>query len=177
MHQEGGMADFTGAAPPMDRPRDSRDSAWFRIAIVVAVVILGTVAVTRFLKHDVVGNWQLLATCPAASDAAAVPVATTLDTQACSSDPIDPHDGRGWPIVAFVLPADVGLSPSITTVHADNDNGRMWLDYVAPAPGDGRNSGETVLVFVEVPSSSLPDVPFTGDGATGSVTVTAVPAG
>ena len=113
------MADFTDAAPPVDRPRDFRDSAWFRIAIVVAVVILGAVVVTRFLKHDVVSNWKLLATCPAASDAAAVPVSTTLDTQACSSAPIDPHDGRGWPIVAFVLPADVGLDPSITTVHSD----------------------------------------------------------
>ena len=105
------MADFTDAAPPVGRPRDFRDSAWFRIAIVVAVVILGAVVVTRFLKHDVVSSWKLLATCPAASDSAAVPVSTTLDTRACSSAPIDPHDGRGWPIVAFVLPADVGLDP------------------------------------------------------------------
>jgi len=74
------------------------------------------------------------------------------------------------------LPADVGLDPSITTVHSDKANGRMWLDYVAPAPGDGRNSGQTLLAFVEVPSGSLPDVPFTVDGATGPVTVTAVPA-
>ena len=170
------MPDFTDAAPPVDRPRDFRDSAWFRIAIVAAVVILGAVVVTRFLKHDVVSNWKMLATCPAASDASAVPVSTTLDTQSCSSAPLDPHDGRGWPIVAFVLPADVGLDPSITTVHSDKANGRMWLDYVAPAPGDGRNSGQTLLAFVEVPSGSLPDVPFTVDGATGPVTVTAVPA-
>jgi hypothetical protein len=50
----------------------------------------------------------------------------------------------------------------------------MWLDYTAAAPGDGRSSGETVLAFVEVPSDALPDVPFTVQGATGSVTVTTV---
>jgi hypothetical protein len=170
------MADDIDPAAPADRPRGFRDSAWFRIAIVVTVVILGGVVVTRFLKHDVVSNWKLLATCPAASDAAAVPVSTTLDTQSCSSAPLDPHEGRGWPIVAFVLPADVGLDPSITAVHSDKADRRMWLDYVAPAPGDGRNSGRTVLAFVEVPSNSLPDVPFTVDGASGPVTVSAVPA-
>jgi len=171
------MTDFTDATPPAERPHDFRDSSWFRIAVVAAVMVLGAVVVTRFLKHDVVTNWKLLATCPAAAEATAVPVSTTLDTQACSSAPVDPHDGRGWPIVAFVLPADVGLSPSITTVHSDKSSRRMWLDYVAPAPGDGRGGGKTVvLAFIEVPSDTLPETPFTVDGATGPVTVTTVPA-
>jgi hypothetical protein len=169
------MADSTEAAPLPASPRDFRDSRWFQLGIAVVVVLLVVLVVTRFLKHDVVTSWKLLATCAAASDSAVVPVSVTLDTQACSSAPLDPQDGRGWPIVAFVLPADVGLSPSITAVHSDRAGHRMWLDYVAPAPGDGRNSGETVLAFVEIPGSSLPDVPFTVDGAAGSITVSDVP--
>ncbi len=170
------MTDFTDAVPLAARPRDIRDSGWFKIAVLAGFALVAVLVVTRFLKHDVVTDWKLLATCPATADVTGVPVATTLSTQACSSAPLDPHDGRGWPIVAFVLPADVGLSPSITTVHSDKPSHRMWLDYVAAEPGDGPRSGETVLAFVEVPSSSLPDVPFTVESVAGSITVTAVPA-
>ena len=169
------MADFTDAAPPAQRPRDVRDSDWFQAVMLVVLIGGFVLLVGHFLRHDVVTNWKLLATCPSTSDAATVPVATSVNTHSCTSAPLDPLDGRGWPIVAFVLPADVGLTPSITKVHSDESSSSMWLDYDAAPPGDGQNSGETVLAFVEVPSDALPDVPFTVRGATGSVTVTTVP--
>jgi len=169
------MADSTDAAAPAQRPRDVRDSDWFQVVMLVVLIGGFVLLVGHFLRHDVVTNWKLLATCPSTADATPVPVATTVNTQSCTSDPLDPIDGRGWPIVAFVLPTDVGLTPSITTVHSDKSSHRMLLDYTAAAPGDGRNSSETVLAFIEVPSDALPDVPFTVQGATGSITVTTVP--
>lgn len=157
-----------------DAPRDdgTGQAGWIRIAVAALLVVVFGVVVVRFLSHDVVSNWQLLATCPSTVQAAPPPVATTVITDSCSAVPTEPIEGRGWPVVAFVLP--VGTT-DINSVHADPTAREMWVEYDLPE-GAGRATDQVVIAFVEVPTAALPPVPFDVRGATGLVEVDAVPA-
>ena len=164
-------ASSTAPGPGVRRP------GRFRVALALLLVLLLGLVVVRFLRHDVVTSWKLLATCPSTADALRDAGVEHADTVACTTPPTGSLPGRGWPIVAFALPADVGLDPSINAVHSDRPGGVMWVDYDAAPPGDGKGRGDTVLAFIEVPPAALPDVPFTVRGAAGPVTVSTVPAG
>lgn len=150
-----------------------RDRFWFQLLLVVLLVAGLVLAVTRFAHRDVVQGWQVLAACPADPGTAPATVTTTLDTSACATAPSHAVSGRGWPIVPFVLPADAGLDPSVTTVVSDRRTRTMRAEY-QPATGPVADAGRgVVLVFVEVPAEDLPATPFTIEGASGPVTVTA----
>jgi hypothetical protein len=75
-----------------------------------------------------------------------------------------------------VLPASAGLDPDITAVSSDTRARTFHIDYAA-APFTSTTAGGAVIVFVEVPPTSLPAAPFTVAGAGGPVTVTSVQGG
>lgn len=154
-----------------------RDRFWFQ-ALAVVVIVGGIVALVSRVGHrDVVQNWELLATCPAEAGTAPSTVSTRLDTSDCATTPSRSVSGRGWPIVPFVLPANAGLDPTITSVHSDDRNRTLRVEYrnevtTAPTTADG-----VVLAFVEVPPDDIPQAPYTIQGASGPVTVTSAPSG
>jgi len=161
-----------GSAPTSGGP-GARDRFWFQaLAVVVIVVAIGALVV-RFGHGDVVQDWQLIATCPAAEGTAPSTVSTTLDTSDCATNPSHSVSGRGWPIVPFVLPATAGLEPTITIVRSDDRARTMRVEY----KGDGAIAAGAgvVLAFIEVSPGDLPPVPFTIEGASGPVTVTSAP--
>ncbi len=160
------------ASPAVPREDGAGQAGWIRIAVLTLLVVVFGVVVVRFLRHDVVSNWQLLAICPSTVDAAPTPVATTVVTDSCTAVVAEPHAGRGWPVVTFVLP--VGAT-GISSVHADSAAHEMWVEYDLP-DGAGRATDQVVLAFVEVPAAALPPVPFAVRGATGLVDVDSVPA-
>jgi len=155
-----------------DDPGARGPGLWRGAGILVLVVLL-VAGVARFMRQDVVNGWRLLASCTASADARPQTVSTTLTTAACAAAPTRRDVGRGWPVVAFVLPSSAGTQPSIRAVRSDAGSRTMWLEY--DVRGDGRAGSDVVLAFVEVPPTELPPLPFTVRGATGLVTVATVP--
>lgn len=150
------MAVVTGSTPATGR-RDLRDRGWFPVVAVLGIVVVLGLVVARVVRHDVVTGWQVLATCAAPAGAVVPSVSASLDTSACTTAPDDPDAGRGWPVVAAVLPASAGEQPDITRVRADKSAHTVVLDY-RPS---GATSSTARIVFVEVPPGSLPDTPVT----------------
>lgn len=163
----------TATQAPPEVHRDLRDSIWFRAGVVVVIVAALALLATRALHRDVVNGWEVLATCPAASDAAAPAVSSSVDAAACRQAPVEILDARGWPVLAVTLPASAGTDPTITRVRSDKAARTVKVEYDA----GGSRSDADALVFIEVPRSSLPDVPFSVEGAHGPVVVTSVPSG
>lgn len=163
---------------PDGQPRGAsgfRDRFWFQALAVLVVLVAIAVLVTRFGRRDVVQNWQLIATCPAAPGTAPNTVSTTLDTSDCATTPSHSVSGRGWPIVPFVLPGTAGLDPSITGVHSDDKTRTLRLEYKDGGSAVTSTTTDVVLAFVEVPPSDIPPAPYTIEGASGPVTVTSAP--
>jgi hypothetical protein len=150
------MAVVTGSRPTTGR-RDLRDRDWFPLVAALGIVVVLCLVVTRVVRHDVVTGWQVLATCAAPADAVVPSVSASLDTSECSAAPADADQGRGWPVVAALLPASAGEQPDITRVRADKTAHTVVLDY-RPS---GATSSTARIVFVEVPPGSLPDTPVT----------------
>jgi hypothetical protein len=125
---------------------------------------------------------RVLATCSTTTPDAGSPVNPDLDTSACTG-PVDARGaarGEGWSVVTVVLPASLGLDPRLGPVYVDQDRRTVALEYDVPVDESRRDAGRgasSVLVFVEVETDKLPDVPFTVGGDTGPVTVTSVPTG
>lgn len=157
----------------VEPPRGMLDKPWVRGLIGLVLLVLFVAALARFMRQDVVSSWSVLATCPSTTSAEPTPVSTRVVADSCAIAPIDPATGRGWPVVAFVLPVGAG---EITSVHADADARTMWVDYQLPAEA-ARATDQVVIAFVEVPPGSLPPVPFAVRGATGLIDVAAVPTG
>lgn len=159
--------------PPTTARRDGvRDRFWFQALVVVAIVAgIGLIA-TRSVHRDVVQNWQVLASCPAEAGTKPATVSTTLDTSDCATTPSHSVSGRGWPIVPFVLPASAGLDPAITKVLSDSKTRVLSVEYGTGTDTSPDTATGVVLVFIEVPPSDIPDVPYTIKGASGPVTVT-----
>jgi hypothetical protein len=156
----------------MERRDGIRDRFWFQALAVVAIVGVLVLVVARFAHHDVVQNWEVLATCPAETGTAPATVSTSLDTSDCATTPSHSVSGRGWPIVPFVLPASAGLDPTITKVLSDPKARTLRVEYGSEADASSVTSDGVVLVFIEIPAANLPDVPYTIEGASGPVTVT-----
>jgi hypothetical protein len=157
--------------PSTTAPRDGlRDRFWFQALVVVAIVAGIALIASRSSHRDVVQNWLVIAACPAEAGTAPNTVSTTLDTSDCATTPSHSVSGRGWPIVPFVLPASAGLDPAITNVHSDSKTRVLSVEYGSDAATDSGTG--VVIVFVEVPPSDIPEVPYTIKGASGAVTVT-----
>ena len=148
---------------------------WIRVVLIVAVVVAFVLVVARFVKKDVVNDWKVLASCSTVTDVGADRLSLTLDMSACLTEPTDPGVPRGWPIVTFVLPPEVGPDPTITGVRSDDSQRTMSIAYEGAARPEGTQTGGHVLVFVEVPPGEVPTVPFTVIDTAGSTSVTAVP--
>jgi hypothetical protein len=164
-----------------ERPADAvrsplRDRFWFQALVVVAALALFALVAARLVHRDVVAAWAVVASCPAGPVASSIEVGTVLDTAGCATAPTSTGPTRGWPILPVVLPAAAGLEPEITAVSSDPRTRTVHVDYAAPSAA-ASSVGGTVLVFVEVPPTALPGTPFTLEGATGPVTVTAVRTG
>ena len=159
--------------PPNAQPRASlRDRFWVQALVVVAIVAGIALVATRVGHREVVQNWLVLASCPADAGTKPATVSTTLDTSDCATTPSHSVSGRGWPIVPFVLPASAGLDPAITKVLSNSQTRVLSVEH-----GSGTDIGVdtatgVVLVFIEVPPSDIPAVPYTIQGASGPVTVT-----
>lgn len=155
-----------------------RERFWFQAVVVVLALAAFAVVATRLVHRDVVSGWNVLATCPAAAQASStlITVSTAPDTSQCAVPPTSTAHGRGWPVVPVVLPAAAGLDPSITKVSSDTRTRTVHVEYAVPSTAAG-STGGTVVAFVEVPPTALPDVPFTVEGANGPVTVSSVVSG
>ena len=170
------MADEPAGVDPIAVPSPGdAQPGWIRIVVVVAVVVALVLVVARFVKKDVVTNWEVLASCSIVTDVGLVRVSATLDMSACLTEPIDPGIPRDWPIVTFVLPPEVGADPTITGITSDDTKRTMSIAYDGAPRSEGTQTGGHVLVFVEVPPGEVPPAPFTVLDAAGSTTVTAVP--
>ena len=157
-------------------PEDVQPGRIRILLLVIVIVVLGLVVV-GFVKRDVVTQWEVLASCTSATDIGPVRVSSTLDTSACLAQPDDPGHTRGWPIVTFVLPPEVGPDPDVSGITSDGATGTMSIAYEGAPRSEGTQTGGHVLVFVEIPPGELPPVPFTINDGVGSTTVTAVPPG
>ena len=105
-----------------------------RILLLVIVIVAVGFVVVRFVKKDVVTQWEVLASCSSATDIGPARVSSTLDTSACLAQPDDPGHTRGWPIVTFVLPPEVGPDPDISGITSDGTTRTMSITYEgAPA--------------------------------------------
>ena len=147
-----------------------RDTWWFQAAVVLGIVVAFAVVVTRFAHRDVVSQWKVLASCPTAPGTVPVRVSTTPDLASCSAPPTSLEQGRGWPVVTFVVRGEAGTRPDVTVVRSDRSAGVVSLEYSGPTAATSR-----VLVFVEVDPSALPDVPFLIQDSAGTTTVARVP--
>ena len=170
MSDEPAGVDSVAVPPPGDA-----QPGWIRIVLIVAVVVALVLVVARFAKKDVVTNWEVLASCSTVTDVGADRVSLTLDMSACLTEPTDPGIPRGWPIVTFVLPPELGPEPTITGIRSDGTQRTMSIAYDGAPRSEGTQTGGHVLVFVEVPPGEVPPAPFTVLDAAGSTTVTAVP--
>ena len=150
------MAVVTGSRPTTGR-HDLRDRGWFPVVAALGIVVVLCLVVTRVVRHGVVTGWRVLATCPAPAGTVVPSVSASLDTSDCTAAPDGPDEGRGWPVVAAVLPASAGAQPDITRVRADKAARTVVLDY-RPS---GATSSTARIVFVEVPPGSLPSTPVT----------------
>lgn len=155
-------------------PSDASPGRIRILLLVIVIVALGLVVV-RFVKKDVVSQWDVLASCSSATGIGPGRVSSALDTSACLIQPADPGHTRGWPIVTFVLPPEVGPDPRITGITSDGTTRTMSITYVGAPRSEGTQTGGPVLVFVEIPPGDVPPVPFTIKDAAGSTTVTSVP--
>jgi hypothetical protein len=160
----------------VERRDGIRDRFWFQaLAVVVIVGVLALVAI-RLVHHDVVEDWLVLASCPAATGTAPATVSSSLDTSDCATAPTHSVSGRGWPIVPFVLPASAGLDPTITKVLSDPKVRTLSVEYDSQANATAGTGDGVVLVFIEIPAESVPGVTYTIEGASGPVTVTSATA-
>ena len=149
----------------------------------LVVLVVGFVVVYgRFHDGRRVIDAPVLGTCTADADASLPAVTADLDTSACTGEPtvLRAARGAGWSVVTVALPSTLGLDPRINGVYVDGDARTVSLDYDNPVDEsrrEGAGSSTSTLVFVEIETSKLPAVPFTVEGATGPVTVTAAPGG
>lgn len=168
------------SAPGSSAPTTSSARVWPRV-VVGAMLVLGFVVVyTHFHDSRRLLDTRVLATCSGTPAATGSPVSADLDTSWCTG-PVDSRvaaRGEGWSVVTFVLPDSLGLDPRVGAVYVDQGARTVTLDYDVPVDESRRDAAGTAtstLVFVEVETDKLPEVPFTVDGDTGPVTVTAVP--
>jgi len=123
------------------------------------------------VKKDVVSAWAVLASCPTVADVGADRVSNTLDTSECLTPPTQSKSPRGWPIVMFALPSNVGLDPQVTGITANDSTRTVSITYDDPPRSESTDTGGHVLVFVEVQPDALPTPPFTIIDGAGSETV------
>lgn len=176
MHYYHAMASTVTERPTRRTPSPVRERFWFQAVVVVVALAAFALIASKLVHRDVVTGWQVVATCSAGTVPSAVTVTTGLDPSSCAAPATARAPLRGWPVVPVVLPASAGLDPDITAVSSDTRARTFHIDYAA-APFTSTTAGGAVIVFVEVPPTSLPAAPFTVAGAGGPVTVTSVQGG
>jgi hypothetical protein len=135
--------------------RDLRDRSWFPAVAALAILLVLGVLIARVVRHGVVTDWKLLATCAAPAGAVPAAVSDAVDASPCSGPVTTVDDGRGWPVVAAVLPPSAGSSPEVTRVRSDDRARTITLDYRPSATA----ASQSVVVYVEVPPSTVPGSP------------------
>jgi hypothetical protein len=144
-----------------------------RVVFALVVVVAFVVIVALNLKSDVVADYRVLGSCYQQQGVAPSTVASTLDTSACVAPPQNLQASRGWPVLTFVVDGQAGLDPQISGVRSDKNNRTVSIEYAGPSGAAGTSG--TVLVFLEIPESALPPVPFAISDDAGKRTVASLP--
>lgn len=167
----------SGTARP---PATATSGTWWRVLLGLALVAALVLVYVRAHDSRRLLDTKVLATCTSDRSTDPEPVTADLDTSACTGAPqvTGTSRGAGWSVVAFVLPSALGLDPDVRGVDVDREARTVTLDVDVPADESRRDAAgatTSTLVFVEVETSKLPDLPFTVTGYDGGATVTALP--